>query len=89
MADEVYYRIPESCEDSYYRLETTWDMERFAEYVAAEAAEDYHSKHDGWEDFWPVTISLHPYEQGPELCCFLVEREFEPTFSAVRIVSPE
>jgi hypothetical protein len=52
------------------------------EFLAEEAAADFHSEHDGWESQWPLTITLYDGKTGPELGKFSVEREYEPSFSA-------
>lgn len=54
------------------------------EFLAEEAAADFHSEHDGWESSWPLTITLYDGKDGPELGRFIVEREYEPSFSAQR-----
>lgn len=52
------------------------------EWLAEEAAADFHSNHDGWEGAWPRTITLYGSKTGPELGRFTVDREYEPSFSA-------
>jgi hypothetical protein len=59
-----------------------WDSESDLEFIAEEAAADFHSEHDGWEGNWPRTITLYDGKEGPELARFTVEREYEPSFSA-------
>lgn len=58
------------------------------EFVAEEAAADYHSNHDGWESQWPQTIRLYDGKTGPEIGRFTVEREYEPSFSANKVADP-
>lgn len=53
--------------------------------VAEDAADDYHSNHDGWEAAWPKVFAIHETEDGPELARFEVQRDFAPTFSAALI----
>jgi len=47
--------------------------------LAQKAAEDYHSEHDGWEDNWPLKITLL-LDDGPKT--YFVERDYEPVFMA-------
>jgi hypothetical protein len=54
------------------------------EFLAEEAAADFHSEHDGWERQWPLTITLYDGKEGAALGSFTVEREYEPSFSAQR-----
>lgn len=54
------------------------------ESVAEECAEDYESNHDGWEDSWPIELSL--FDENDELMGrFRVDREYNPVFSATSI----
>lgn len=78
----IHYRVVDHCEDSYYALETAWDLGEEPGYVAEEAAKNYFEEHDGWEASWPLTISLHIEEGGPEVARFVVELEAEPVFTA-------
>jgi len=81
--------------DGGYRYELTskhaanWDRDCDSdadlEFLAEEAAADFHSEHDGWESSWPLTITLYDGKEGPELGRFAVEREYEPLFSAQSI----
>jgi hypothetical protein len=80
--DEIWYRCPEECEDSYYRLINTFCGKESLSSIAQEAADDYHSNHDDWGSSWPLIFSLHETEGGPELARFEVERELEPVFYA-------
>lgn len=50
------------------------------EWIAEDAAEDFHSNHDGWESSWPVTIEIS-YE-GKILGRFSVDMEARPHFTA-------
>lgn len=61
-----------------------WDSESDLEFIAEEAAADFHSEHDGWEGNWPRTITLYDGKDGPALGQFTVDREYEPSFSAQR-----
>lgn len=53
--------------------------------VAVDAAEDYHSNHDGWESSWPLDITLYETKDGPAIATFEVERETVPEFHAKQI----
>ena len=55
------------------------------EYVAQEAAADYHRDHGGWEASWPVAFTLFN-EDGDSLGDFEVERETVPEFRTIRKV---
>jgi hypothetical protein len=59
------------------------------EFLAEEAAADFHSEHDGWESTWPLTITLYDGKDGPELGRFTVEREYQPAFSAQRATASQ
>lgn len=52
-----------------------WDIED----AAVEAAEDYHSNHDGWESSWPLLITV--LADGVTKT-FSVDREAVPQFWA-------
>jgi hypothetical protein len=52
-------------------------------YIAEEAAQDFHSDHDGWEADWPLTIAV--MKDGEVLGKFTVEREAVPEFQAYEI----
>jgi len=62
-----------------YEVKTHYPEES-AEYIAEDAAEDYHSNHDGWESSWPVKIEV--FNGTRSLGVFEVEREMEPVFRA-------
>ncbi|MBF0675557.1 hypothetical protein [Pseudomonas sp.] len=64
-----------------YEIECRWDHEEDGEWIAEEAAADYHSEHDGWEARWPLKLMLW-LPDGTEIGAFTVEREYEPVFSA-------
>lgn len=51
------------------------------EFLAQLAAEDYHDEHDGWEDSWPVTLTIWLTDRTP-IGKFKVDREYEPVFCA-------
>lgn len=52
-----------------------------AEWTAEDAAEDYHSNHDGWEYKWPLTFRIRD-ENGRDLGEWEVSMEMVPSFSA-------
>lgn len=82
---EMFYCVVDHCEDSRYRFtpnDTSGDA-----WTAEEAANDYHSNHDGWESSWPLTFRLFKTEDGPPLGDFEVAMEYEPVFSG-RPVQP-
>jgi hypothetical protein len=66
-----------------YSFDSIWD-EDDVERLAEDAAEDYHSHHDGWEAFWPVKFAI--FKDGTVLGKFEVELEHSPSFSAGVIV---
>lgn len=79
----IFYRLPDECEESYYEMESDWDIgesETQRGWLAEAAGQDYWSNHDGWEDTWPMTFSLHQHEGGPELARYSVNMEGVPTF---------
>lgn len=63
-----------------YDFVSTWD-EDDAEYLAQDAAEDYHSNHDGWESHWPIDFTLFR-EDGTKIGEYTVDRDVEPVFFA-------
>lgn len=54
------------------------------EFLAQLAAEDYHSEHDGWEDSWPITLTIW-LADGTLIGRFEVDRDYEPVFYVSRI----
>lgn len=81
----IFYRVIDDCEDSYYELKTSWDIDEDPDYIAQDAADDYYSSHDGWESDWPLTIALHEHEDGPEKTRMIVDMEALPNFTARHI----
>lgn len=71
--------------DDFYNIESNWN-ENQGEYLAEDCAEDYHSNHDGWEAYWPLTITL-AREDETIIGTFSVEREHKPEFFATCIKS--
>ena len=84
MASVVWYSVPELCEESRYKLSIarTVDITRKIdqEDVAEECAEDYYSRHSGWEIDWPQDVVLFMSERGSALVTVKVYMEMAPTF---------
>ena len=82
MSKTYQYRYSvEDCDfDNSYKLESNWGLE-CPDYIAEDAADNYHSCHDGWENSWPLDISVFK-EDGTLIGTFEVERETVPSFSA-------
>jgi hypothetical protein len=74
-------------EDHKFSLDSVFDVDK-PDYIAEDAGEDYHSNHDGWEDDWPVDITLFK-EDGTLIGKFTVELEHVPQFSASEIKRPK
>lgn len=72
-----------SPEDSYSLPNCKWDSKDL-DYVAEDAAENYHSYHDGWESSWPLTFVILDDDLN-ELGRFSVDREAVPQFHASKI----
>lgn len=69
---------------SHCDAENSWseDARRWScQLVAKEAAQDFHSNHDGWEHSFPITLSIFRTD-GVPLGVFEVEREVVPAFHA-------
>lgn len=81
---KLFYRVIEYCEESYFRADTAWGRP-FLEFAAEDCAEDFYSNHDGYEEIWPLTITLHKHEGGREIGRFVVGMEVELRFSASQI----
>lgn len=83
---KIFYAILEHCDESItpgdlilmnlYFLGETSEMAEWA-------AKDYHQRHDGWEAAWPLTFVLFD-ENEKEIGRYLVDREVEPIFRAVK-----
>jgi hypothetical protein len=52
--------------------------------MAEECAQSYHD-YGGWEEKWPVIITLYESMEGPEIARYRVEREYDPIFYAEQI----
>lgn len=79
---KVFYSVGD--DETRFELETGLDLasEYWQDSIAEECADEYHSNHDGWEGRWPREFTLYASKDGPPIATFIVEREFEPTFSA-------
>jgi hypothetical protein len=64
-----------------YDLTDEYDLEALAEFCA----DEYHSNHDGWENSWPLNISIAESEDGAIIATFSVEREAQPVFYATKV----
>ncbi|WP_099143351.1 hypothetical protein [Xenorhabdus kozodoii] len=65
-----------------YELENpVWDGS-YPRYLAGECAYDYYNNHDGYEDNWPIEITV--FNNGESIGTFSIELEFDPVFSATR-----
>jgi hypothetical protein len=75
------YKVNESEFDKWaFDLETIWDKENLPG-VAEDAADDFHSNHDGWENSWPCEFYIFDVD-GNLLGVYVVERESSPIFIA-------
>jgi hypothetical protein len=54
--------------------------DRNPRYIAQDAADDYHSNHDGWESSWPIKFTVQ-LQDGTERS-FNVDRDYDPVFFA-------
>lgn len=73
-----------NCEfDDAYEIESASDAE-FADWIAEDAANDYHSEHDGWESHWPLTFRIWD-DQGKLLGDYNVDRDYDPVFHASEV----
>jgi hypothetical protein len=69
--------------DSAYQFSSDWD-ESEGNGIARDAAEDYHSNHDGWESIWPIKITVYKMD-GSLIGKYSVDREAVPQFYAYEI----
>lgn len=74
-------------DDDSHEFESNFDSSD-GEWVAEAAAEDFHSKHDGWDASWPITIVIMNAD-GSVIGTFSVERENVPQFLATEIEESE
>lgn len=77
----IIYNKEVLSEKPTYTLNTHWSIEEDPNYVAEEAALEYHDEHDGFETNWPILIQLFD-ENNKSIGIQKVEREFEPVFSS-------
>lgn len=79
------YYLPDNGQDIddcfEVEVDTTWIND--SEWMAQEAADDYHSNHDGWEASWPLEIVV-VLSNGEHVTCS-VDREAVPQFTARRL----
>jgi hypothetical protein len=78
----ISYTVGDNGDDKY-ELDTNWANDNI-DYMADDAAKDFHSNHDGWESSWPLDfeIFIEDVSQG----VYRVERENSPTFSSTKII---
>jgi hypothetical protein len=69
--------------DTAYEFGSFFDEED-GECLATEAAEDYHSDHDGWESSWPIEITILK-EDGTLVGKYSVDRDVAPVFSSRKV----
>jgi hypothetical protein len=74
------YRCADLGRPEFYEIDSSFDD---AEDVAVEAAEDFHTNHDGWESNWPITFEIVDAEDI-SLGNFQVDRESVPHFYVSR-----
>lgn len=79
------YFLPERGEtaDDCYEVELATDWDDRLDWVAEEAAQDYHDCHDGRERRWPIDITVIRKDGKQER--YSVYRESQPVFSASKI----
>ncbi|PHM46550.1 hypothetical protein [Xenorhabdus miraniensis] len=66
-----------------YELENpTWD-DSYPDYLAEECANDYYANHDGWEDYWPIEITV--FNDGESIGTFSIKLKYDHVFSATRM----
>lgn len=86
---KILYRLLDVDEDTYFEYITSGEYDLEFDYeceaLLEECANDYWSKHDGWEISWPQTFSLHQEEGGPEILRSTIEMEAEPRFYATLV----
>ena len=68
--------------DEAYKFSSTFRSDS-VQYLAEEAADHFHSQHDGWECSWPLTFTIWD-EEGNKLDTFIVDRESVPEFHAYK-----
>jgi hypothetical protein len=73
LEDHEHYEDAREFESKWGPVDPEWIAEDAADY-------EYHDC-DGWDRSWPLTFKIWD-ENGVELGSFLVDLEFDPTFSA-------
>jgi len=91
--DSTYYYTTECVEfdiDQARKFTSYWDnsLDYHATWIAADAAENYHDFHDGWDSSWPQKFMLYDKDKML-LGVFEIDREAHPEFVATKVESPE
>ena len=82
MAKKFFYSVEEKLLDYAFDFEVKYPKIDYSiEDVAEEAADDYHSCHDGWEAHWPLTFYIWN-ENQEYLGASTVHMEAQPVFYA-------
>lgn len=76
-----YTRAETMGPDDYHEIQSNFDPSCDGDWIAEQAAEDYHSHHDGWESSWPITLVISNRD-GSIIGEYTVDREAVPRFSA-------
>ena len=75
------YNLPDTMDsEDYYTLKSNYD-DYDGKWIAEQAAEDYHTRHDGWDAHWPVTLEIRR-EDHSVIDIYVVDREAVPEFTA-------
>lgn len=77
------YCVVDQCEESRYKFGSSWDRDS-PEYLAEDAADNFHHLHDGWECDWPLTFRVFDTD-GQKIGDFEIDRDMSPVFSATSI----
>lgn len=84
MTKEVWYSIPEVCNESRYCLKLSGEVDITRpieqEDIAEQCANDYWTKHQGYECSWPLDVNLFREEEGELLATVNVSMDMSPTF---------
>ena len=89
MANYFRYSVHDCDEfNDCYSFQSVFD-EDDTEWLAQEAAEDWHNFHDGWESNWDNGVTFWLWtEAGKLVGSFSITREYEPRFSATQATRP-
>lgn len=91
MSYDVWYRVPECCDESLYKTNVAWhpmsENEVIKEAIAGACARDYNDNHEGYESSWPLTFNVHSSGDGPMLFSASVGMEMVARYSARLIPS--